>query len=352
MFTVLLALHVTASIAYYYYAMNNPADSALYYQGAPSLLNAPITSGTVFTVQLVHELRSILGGTYLDYFLLFQATGFWGLALLMRVFDELRFEFPASQNSYSWAVLFLPSLHFWTAAIGKDAPLFFAVSLAVWSSMRLRRRLIFMACAIVVMLLFRAHVALIATLCLALAAAFSRGGSLLTKAGLVTVALVGAAFTLAEVQASLDFDLNQPGSFASFVERQQAALQSVGGGTSQQGSSLIVRLLSLLFRPFFFDINSLLSLVASLENVLVGAITIFFVMNWRHVVRMARLYFFVRFAIFFTVAMIVFLTITYYNVGLGLRQRVMYFPTILTLFVALRLTRNKMGNGALELDAK
>ena len=273
-FLALLLVHAASSIAYYWYAESNPADSSLYFYPTKYLLRMDTAPGTIFTIHLVDALKSVFGGTYLDHFLMFQAVGFWGIAFMLRIFDELAVEIEVPPTALVGAILFLPSVHFWTSAIGKDAPLFLGVSIAVWSSLRLRSRLPFLGIAFMIMTAFRPHVALVAAISLALAAAFGRSTTVQAKVGLLILGLVGMVITAGTVETSLQVDVSSPGSISSFVERQQAVNEEVGGGTSVRDASFPVRLLSLLFRPLFFDASGPMALIASIENVLMIGIVV------------------------------------------------------------------------------
>jgi hypothetical protein len=80
-----------------------------------------------------------------------------------------------------------------------------------------------------------------------------------------------------------------------------------------------------------------LGLLASLENVLSFALFIYLVRHARQIIKLARAEFFIRYALIFTATMMFLLALVYYNVGLGLRQRVMFYPTLFTLFVTHNL---------------
>ena len=57
--------------------------------------------------------------------------------------------------------------------------------------------------------------------------------------------------------------------------------------------------------------------------------------------RMVREVYFARFSLFFTCILFVMLSLLYYNVGLGLRQRAMAFPALFSLFVAQYLVQRQ-----------
>src|SRR5690349_5771636 len=68
----LILLHIGASVAYYSYAQSNPSDAFLYYYDAYGMRNQDFEFGTIFLVKFVNALKIVFGGTFLDYFLLFQ----------------------------------------------------------------------------------------------------------------------------------------------------------------------------------------------------------------------------------------------------------------------------------------
>lgn len=334
LFLALLVTHVAASVGYYFYVQTESADTSLYYFDRYNLAGWDFGFGTVFTVKLVQFLKSGLGGSYLDYFLLFQSIGFWGIVILMRIFEEIHLELDVPPTNFSFLLLFLPGVHFWTSAIGKDAPLFFAVSLAVWATMRLRSRMPAFVASLFVMMLFRPHVALIAGAALAGAELLDRRSNPLTKAALLAFALAGLVLLAGTVESTLNVDVGSARSMGEFFERQSSAAEKVGGTTAVMNASFPVRMLSLLFRPLFFDANGLFALVASFENLVYLFVIGFLVVNLRGTARIAGGVFFLRYALILATLLIVLLTFVYYNVGLGARQKMMMVPALFALFVA------------------
>jgi hypothetical protein len=80
MAVVLVLMHIAASVVYYIYIQTNDADTALYYFDAYGFARHSTALGTILLIQIVQGLRRAMGGSYLDYFLLFQSAGFWGIA--------------------------------------------------------------------------------------------------------------------------------------------------------------------------------------------------------------------------------------------------------------------------------
>lgn len=349
LFLSLLALHIAASIAYYLYAQTGPADSSTYFFDRQGLARWDFALGTVFTVKLVQLLRDTLGGTYFDYFLIFQAIGFWGIAILMRTLQEVHIKLGVEETGLSQLLLFLPGVHFWTSAIGKDAPLFLGASLAVWAAMRLPARLLYFVLAVGLMMLFRPHIALIAVASFASAEFFNPRPGLLRKAGLLTVALGGLAAVGATIRTTFRVDVTSAESLSSFFESQQAVSQEIAGTTAVLGASYPGRVLSLLFRPFFFDGSGPYAMIASLENVVYVFIVGLILLNLPLTFRLSRRIFFVRFTTVFAAMLIMMLAMVYYNVGLGARQKTMIVPALFCLVAVLWAIRR---NGLEKLPMK
>jgi len=331
---VLILLHIGASVAYYSYAQSNPSDAFLYYYDALLMRNQDFELGTVFVVKFVYGLKTVFGGTFLDYFLLFQVLGIWGVLLVFRTFQEIHDHLGQRPSQLSYIILLFPGLHFWTSALGKDGPIFFAVSLAVWAAIKLRSRLAAFVIAIGIMILIRPHVALVATVALAVAAFFDNRANRLAKTVLLIIALVGASYIALTVKSTFSVDVTSANSISDFFADQEQKAQAQSGGTMVRDASFAVRLFSLLFRPMFFDANGIFALVASVENLVTLVLFGFMLWNWKELWWLARRVFFLRFALLFSVAMLLLLTLVYYNVGLGSRQKAMIYPALFAFFVS------------------
>lgn len=338
-FMLLLIMHVAASVAYYLYAQTTSADSSLYYDPPQILTDLPTGLGTMFVIRLTQWIKSATGGSFLDLFLIFQAFGFWGIILLMRTLEEISLELGQKQPAITFLMLFLPGLHFWTSAIGKDSALFFGASFAVWAAMHLRARFIQFGLAVFVIMLFRPHIALIAVIALAGAATLDRRAKGYVKLLLLAAASVGAIVVAGTVQTSLNVDVGSAESVGDFFARQSEIAGRMAGGSAVVGAAYPIRLVSLLFRPLFVDAGGAFGLIASFENLFMLFIFGSLLTSFRESLRLAREVFFLRFALFFAVALMLLLALVYYNVGLGLRQRAMYMPGLLTFFAALVAVR-------------
>jgi hypothetical protein len=340
MFAILYIIHLAASFVYFAYVQTQGGDSELYYYDELDFYNRAFALGTGVLIYFVQYLRSTIGGTYLDYFMLFQTIGFCGIAFLMRTFEELHLGLETEQRPISLLLLLLPSLQFWTSAIGKDAPLFLAACLSLWAAVNMRRRYLALGLALGLMILIRPHIALVAVVAVALALLFDLQFSRWARAGLFVIALAAGAFAVATIQSALRLDLTDADSISTFLEARDSVSQSASGGNMAVTGSFAVRLFSLLMRPFFIDAEDVFGYVASVENAFLLVIFATFAARFGTLVSLLRRMPFIRYAAAFTIGIAIVLALAYYNVGLGLRQRTMFLPGVLSIMVMLLALRS------------
>jgi hypothetical protein len=155
---------------------------------------------------------------------------------------------------------------------------------------------------------------------------------------MLSAALIGLAFAVSTVWSTFRIDLTDLNSYSDALAGREAILQmdvSERGRTSVD-ASYYVRVLSLLFRPFFFDVNDILGFVVSIENAGLALIVVLFLVKWRLVNSLAKSVPYVRFALLSSVLILLTLSIGYYNVGLGIRQKAtMILPGLLVVTMTL-----------------
>jgi hypothetical protein len=333
-FLVIVLLHLTTAFIYFVYVQTSDSDTSLYYNDPYGFFANGFGLSTMFVVYLTQSMRNLFGGTYLDYFLLYQTLGLWGLALLMRTLDEIALTLETPLPPLVFLLMFLPGMYFWTSAIGKDAPLFFAAALAMWSSLNISKRWMWFGMAVVIMVLFRAHIAMLTIIVLSASLLAGRGVSTAAKLLLGSVAIVAGVFLFGTLQTELGTDLSSIGSVTGFFEQQTTAA-TTGGDATLANAPFLFKVFSLLYRPLFIDAGGFFGLVASLQNVAMLAITFLLIRNFRLWTELFRSSLAIRFATLHFIAVYLLLAMAYYNVGLGLRQREMGTPALLVVFGAV-----------------
>jgi hypothetical protein len=80
-------------------------------------------------------------------------------------------------------------------------------------------------------------------------------------------------------------------------------------------------------------------LVASFENALLLALVLTLLVNLREVWRLVKQVAFARYAMVLALGIIFLLSLVYYNIGLGLRQKTMFEASLIVLFATLLATK-------------
>jgi hypothetical protein len=335
-FALAFLMHLGTTFAYYIYAQTNVSDAAGYYFDELNMASQGFGLATLFVYWIVQGLKQSIGGSYLDHFLLFQVFGFYGICTLMRTLEEIYRGLEVPQPAYAFLILFLPGLHFWTSAIGKDAPLFFGVCLALWAAINVRQRYLQLAAGVVIILLFRPHIALIAAAALAGTFLFDRSTRLPTKAALTVAALAGLAVAVVTIKSTMYIDVTNADSVSDFLSRHEEVTQDADvAGNSAVYGNFAIRLLSLLFRPMFFDAQGGFGMIASAENVVLLIFIGTILFKLRDVIALVKTARFLRFALLLAIGIAFLLALVYYNVGLGLRQKTMFIPSIILIFMTV-----------------
>ncbi len=339
----LALLQVITAIYFFQWAVSgNITDAITYYTDPYDWRRNGFGLNTQFIIWSVQGLKSLAGGTYLDYFLLFQATGTWGVAFLLLTYDDIfkMAERPPYRPIY--LTLFMPGIHFWTAYIGKDGLLFLAAAMTVWAAVHIRARWLVFAAAVVIMILVRPHIALLAVSAGAVGIAFDKHASPAIRIALIAMALMAFSFAATTIQDTFRIDVTNADSVSDFLSTYSEITQTVAGSTTVYYESYFVRVFSLLFRPLFFDAGGFLGLVASFENLFILFMVSLILYRITWVITLFRHLFVIRFAVLFALALTALLALMYYNVGLGLRQKLMMMPAYLTVFAAVVATSQRV----------
>lgn len=316
-----------------------------------AIQNFPIESQRIG--YLVGFLYVITGPSAYAGFFVFTYICYWGQILVVRAFKVAVPE--GDYRRLTLLVLFLPSLLFWPSSIGKEAVMIGCLGVIVYGGALLLaphpklRGGVFFVIGILLVLLFRPHVALmsIGGLGLALLVGLMGGFGLAGKGmkGLTTRArvmrLVGlvAVVVLAGVGSTRlgeTFKENQNGS----SEGLEQALTQTATGNSEFTPSAITGpttlpagFVTVLARPFPWEARNLNSLIAAGEGLVLAGL---FLTSWRRLLSLPALALRRPFLIYCATYVLLFVIAFSYiaNFGILARQRVQVLPVLL-VFLAL-----------------
>lgn len=285
-------------------------------------------------------------------FLLFTYVCFIGKVFLIRAVKVALPE--ADDRRFAVLVLFLPSLLFWPASIGKEAVMMACLGLIVFGGALLLaprarfRGVPYFAAGASIVLLIRPHIALMSILSFGLAIALgvlgrqdpagggSSRGRILRLAGLALVVALGVVGSARLAQQFEKF--SEDGTGATL----EGALQQSSIGESEFTPASVTSpvdlpagIVSVLLRPFPFEAGSVAELASSLEGVVLLGLV---VLSWRRLTSLPHLAARRPFLVFMT-GYIVLFSIGFSfiaNFGILSRQRILVLPAVLVLLALPR----------------
>lgn len=303
------------------------ADAHLYYYDIDMYTARPFGLGTSAIVYAAQFLKLSLNLEFVDVMLMFGILGATTIVLLSRWIDE---NFKGYVRNLGLLLCFLPGLHFWTSATGKDAPMSLGIFFILFSTIDIRKRAWIFGLGLLICLLTRPHILII------LLAAWAGSHILRNRIPTLRIAaLVGAiAFIpIAQIiiQIFLDIDILNTSDLSKLVaERQNYFENTVDDGVIYIENP-IVRVIYFTFNPFFYNASSANALMSSFENLILIVMMLRVIIGFRAIEERNKT--FALFLLLFIVAMVIFQGLGGYNIGLALRQKVMIYPAFIMLLV-------------------
>ncbi len=277
-------------------------------------------------------------------FLLFALAALWGGYFFYRAFEG---SFPqGDKRLFGIFVILLPSMLFWSSAIGKDAlaQLFVGVSsygYAKWCRKSNTSAALTCLLGIGGMLAVRPHIAAMLALAMVMPYVFGRShaGWMSKSVKIVILPFVIAATFLLVRQAG-EFVGVESGDAQTSINRADALTKDtqIGGSSFNEGGSLPVRLAEapfLMFRPFPWEARNVTSAVSSLEAT---GLLIFCWLRRREFVKIVRQWrdSYIGFLLVYIAIFSFAFAAATSNFGILVRQRIMLLPLFLMLFCAVR----------------
>ena len=273
---------------------------------------------------------------------------FGGLVLMIRAFKVAVPE--GDYRRYTLLLMFLPSLLFWPASIGKEALMIACVGVIAYGGALLlapkpqARGAVFFVVGTLLVTLVRPHVALMSLAGLVLAmmvgvltspAATERLG---TRGRLLRIVALVVMLALASVVVSqLGSALQEKGVDASASATLDKATKQSAIGNSEfappavtSPTKLPFGLVSVFFRPFPWEARNMNSLIAAVEGLILAAV---FALSWRRLLSFPKLAArrpYLVFSMAYVVAFVIGFSFLA-NFGILARQRVQALPALLVL---------------------
>lgn len=337
---ILYGWHTMFSMAYLWYVVNFGGDAIAYFESA-EVFSWEFSPGTQAVNFLTALMVNGLGVSILGSFLVFNIFGVVGLLAFDASLRRATQDKPKYLQRLATVIVFLPSVSFWSSAIGKDALSFMATGLALWATLALNRRWLLMVFAIFVMMLVRPHVAGMMVLAWSFAVLVSRQTHFGLRVFLMGLAIAGAAimvpFALQYAGLGQASDIE---ALANYVENRQGYNMEGGGGIDIASMSLPMQLFAYMFRPVVFEATTIFALLAAVDNLIL--LYLFFagasamLRGRKGNLGESRAFMWV----YAWLAWLVMATTTA-NMGIALRQKWMFAPMLIFLLLSVVETQKR-----------
>ena len=273
---ILFFYHLLFGATYYIYAYFNNSDSHRYFSRPAGTIHSWFNFfglETRFIDFISYPFIKGLGFSYEMIMLLFTYIGFWGF-----VFAYLFFKENIKQKIIVFKridlltlILFLPNMHFWTASLGKGAPIFLGLMLFAYSFKYPKERFAGLFIGSILIFCIRPHIFLLVALG-AVVGIMTGQEKISFRKKLAIFSILFLGFFLIKDQVlgvmNLEHSTNLWTDFLKFAQHRSNDLSTSGSGVNMVNYSFPEKIFTFWFRPLFYDAPGVLGVIVSIENLI------------------------------------------------------------------------------------
>ena len=320
--------HTLFSVTYYLYSLANAADATHYYARSVIGERTYFYPGTPFVNFFSSILSQGADANYLNTTLQYNLIGTIGLVFLYLSLKKYLNVFP-----WYWVfIVFIPSMSFWSAGLGKDAISFFATCLFLYAVSTSKKSLLLIAMAFFAMFMVRPHIAFIILVSYIIYFIIKSKVHFVFKLFILPIIGIGVFLSVGFVQQYVGLEEASLDSVGSYVDGRQGVNSQGGSSLDIASMSYPMQMFTYVFRPLPFEASSAVALVTSLENTILLFLFIYILFkskfNFRPFVQGKNLWLFTY--VFLTCSI---LAMTTANLGIATRQKWMFMPVLLYLLI-------------------
>lgn len=336
---LLFWFHIVIAVVFSFYVENNGGD-AIHYWEAPatySLLEIGNLLGTRTAIGMIYLINyipvNILELSFVTGNIIYACFGFLGFIYIFRIIkhffpsEELLSKIKLFNISIVPWIWFLPNFHFWSSGIGKDTLLFTAITMFIYGLTNIKKYWHLFFIAMLFIITIRPHILLF--LFVAFGIGFILDGRLkgYQKVLLFLVFLVGFVSIFNFVLQFIQLESIESSAISEYASSKSSSLYKLktSSGVDISGYPFPLKVFTFLYRPFFFDINGILAMLASLENFVLFLFTGLILFRKPLLAFSKANYLLKGGLIFFLVGSVAF-SLILGNLGIMLRQKNMLVP--------------------------
>mgnify|MGYP000451076311 CR=1 FL=1 len=340
--TQLFFWHLAITIAFHIYATQYGTDGIMYWFDPKKMqfkdVFARVTEGSATGVMyLINYFPSnILKLSFFTGNFIYGFLGYAGFVFLYKIFVEvfqgteklmtikiLRFKvFPL--------ILFLSNFHFWSAGISKDALLFLGIMMFFYSIRKPKKRFVLFLISICISLAIRPHILLFLLVAYGLASLIDGKLKMYQKLLIASVFIIGFISIFSYVLQFIKLENLEFSSIEQYTSRKSSLLArgDVDSAVDTSNYPLPLKIFTFLYRPFFFDAQGVLGILASIENLILIIFTSVLFINKPIKGLLKTSYHIKAMFIYFFIGTLAF-SLILGNLGIMLRQKNMLIPLFL-----------------------
>ncbi|MFD1096332.1 hypothetical protein [Salegentibacter chungangensis] len=261
---------------YYVYALVNRSDSHMYFLRPQSISRSWSSffgTSTTFIDFLSYPFINYLNFNYEMMMVLYAWFGYLGFVFAYLFFREnIPIKIRVFKNfDFLILILFLPNMHFWTASLGKGAPIFLGLMMFAYSITNIKKRFITLIIGSLIIYFIRPHVFLFIAVGTVLGYMTGKEKISFGKKLLIYVVMIGGLMLVQDqilAVAGLEGSDDLVEDFQDFSETRSNKLDNAGSGVNMAAYPLPLKLFTFWFRPLFLDAPGILGLIVSVENLI------------------------------------------------------------------------------------
>lgn len=330
--------HLFFSFAYAYLTTLDTSSDSLKYWRVAKTLNATQAwaflfeeRGTLAMYALNYFPSAVLDLSYISLSTLYALFGFLGICFFYRIASDVIPQNSKVKSVYLFPTLFfLPTLHFWSSGVGKDTLLFTCAGGFVYALMKIEKRYLLLLFSIGASYFVRPHITVYLLLSFALAYLVNTRIQLYKRVMLSLLLLGASIVILPKLMEFAKIEELSLDSYSKFAEQKAEILSraNVGSRVDMSNYPLPLKVFTFLYRPLFFDINSLPSLLASIENLFLLFLSYNVIRNSpRKVFKKAP--YIIKGLFFYLILGATISSMSLGNLGIMIRMRNMFLPAML-----------------------
>lgn len=287
--------------------------------------------GTYFIHAFNYIPANVFGLSYFTGTMMYNFLGFIGLTYFYIIAKE---QVPYNTRFIGYylfpALFYLPNLHFWSCAVGKDTLLFFCIALFMYGILQPFKRIPMLILALLLSYFIRPHISFFLLISFGIVYLTNSKMSIFNRVLFFGLTISIGIAILPSVMEFAKIEESTIESFENFskVKSTELSRSNVGSAIDISSYPFPLKVFTFLYRPFFFDINGIPAIIASFENLLLLLLSIKVLQN-KPIQTFRKAPVVIQGMVFFLLVGTIAFCQSLGNLGIMIRMRNMFLPGLL-----------------------